>query len=665
VRALVVAAIVLVPASAWALGNPSCTRESGCSVPACYGALPGGNVAYYVCDCKTTGAAGQQPQANCTAGNDGLAGTSPATAWQTYGKAQSQFGLLNAGDRILFCNGGVFDATGAASNQWVNHNSTVGTPVVVGTYTASWGGGTTRPKILFPTATHAFSLQEGSDVVEQGYVFAGLSVEGLGQPATPCGTSSPFPMDAFFLYNQVNNVTLCDMALLYACVGVENAGGNVVGDQNANLLVQYTYMANNGGDGVLGAGNGQTIDHDYFVNNGFERANLNHQAYFGAVDGASNLAFTNNEMYQGTLVAGQCSGSMFVTHGLITNLDVSGNYGHEDGTSTTTSSCYCLQANPGYTATEQFTNINIHGNLCVNPGGDAINISACHGCSAYNNIVLSNNTNLGRSVVFTDDGTTSGGADWHNQNCTMSYNTAWGIGAQMGIVATGSSMVSVGNFVYHTGTGTQGCFNYDQADAAYSFVNNNGCYGPNATTLNWNATGPLSLGGWQGHGFDGASTSGTDPKFSNPRLSPTFAAAGTDFVPGATSYLLGAGVNLYAPATDFVGSTRPQGSVADIGALELIVATQPALPGGHRPWSMGVWLCVLLACAALLGAASAGRARRLRADDEHQHFIDEAQMASLREMGDDGVSLMLTYLCEDCGEPLFLPRTNNGKKRRT
>lgn len=120
----------------------------------------------------------------------------------------------------------------------------------------------------------------------------------------------------------------------------------------------------------------------------------------------------------------------------------------------------------------------------------------------------------------------------------------------------------------------------------------------------------------------------------------------TDYLAPAINCYMWAGFGITSPAC--VSSNQP-----------------PNLPGGHRPWSLAVWVCALLAVGLSFAAARAHaeRRRQLAAVEQRRQLADPAYVLALDEMHSEGFDV--TALREDRGEPLFLPRTNNGTKRRT
>lgn len=645
-------------------GSPACVRENSCSFTPCYGTQTAGT-AHYFCDCKTTGAAGlpptgQQPQSGCTAGSDAANGLTPATAKQTYGAAQAIFSGLGPDDRIYFCNGGAFDDTGASSTSWVNTGVSAAHPIVVAGYDAAWGGGGVRPVILNALGTFAFNLT-GSDSPKGGYIFAGLDIEGIGKPATACASSpdcggSPCPFEAFRAYNQVNDVTICDVKMAWHCIGMEIAGGNLDTDDNQRITIRNSTIVNNDAQGFLGSGSSLVIYSSYFDYNGKKDPNLEHHIYFSSGI-STGCVISNNELYRNAPVGGGgCAGVALVTHGVFDGLTIVQNWIHEPH-GTALGGCYGIGIMPGYTTAEMFAHTFVQRNFIQDVGGSAVEMEACHNCTVEGNIITAASDSAMEAVTLT--GGSVGTGDWTNDTIAVQGNTAYGAGVQFRESDTAANISFGDNVTQRTESGTVNLFDHQLSTASYTRMDRNWGYAPNATTVRWNATGTQSLAAWQGAtGFDTNSTVGTDPKFSAPTVTGTFSAIAAAFRPQAGSGLIGAGSATYVSTTDFAGSTRTSPS---IGALEQLPSTVSPVVSVRR--LTGVWICALLFVGLGLAAVAKYRAARLEAmDDAHQHEIDDATVLALQEMGEDGLGLTINAMCEDCGEPLFLPRTN--KRRR-
>lgn len=652
-RVAIVAVVLLISATAFAASPlpPACVRENNCAFTPCYGAPTG--AVHYVCDCSTNGNSHQQPAAGCTAGNDANAGTSPSAPWKSYNKIQSTWGSQAAGDQVLVCNGGVLDLTGASSDRFVNRNGTPANHVVLGTYAPPWGSGSEgRPKFLVPLSTNAINFDDGSDISRGGYTIAGIAFVGINEPATPCASSSS-TQRALFYYNTVHDVLVCDVEKGFLCIGSEN-GGPDNPDGNYNITERNNYLHDLGGQGWLGGGTSNWIMDSAFENNGFETGNLDHHIYMSA-GGATDMRVTGNTLHaNGKVGGGGCQNAILVAHGLIGGLLVQGNYFWEDP-GTAQGGCYGEGLNPGYGSAEQLV-VTSRGNVFSNVGGAGIDISACHGCVAEDNVCIGGPSSGFECIAWTNDG--EGAGDWSNVGGRMSNNTAYGNGEQFR-VSNGTGFIIANNVTQQTGTGTVNCFQYDVADANISFEDNNWCYAPTAAAVNWNATGPQTLATRRTHGFDLLSTQGTDPKFTNAGLSTSFAGAGSDFTPQSMSGLLAAGNAVNGSSIDFFGSAWI--GVLPIGALQRAVTpSTPAAPGRNRPIVYSGWFLLtlfVLGIAALAGALSARRRRSELAEAQPVPLIDKTTQAALEEVGfevEDIAGMMINR------DPLLLPRKRKG-----
>lgn len=565
-----------------ALAAPDITRESGGTVPPCYGAAGGGASVFYVCDCATTGSAGaqptgstltggQQPDTGCTVGNDALAGTSPATAWRTFGKIQSTFGSLAAGDRIMLCNGGVWDESGASSTRFVNRNASAGNRVVVASYQATWGG-SHRPLIMAATGTYAIDLNDGSDTARGGYIFAGIHFQGIGMPSTPTESSpmcggSHCPFEAFFVFNQVSNVYICDVRMSYFSIGIENGGGNVGTEDNQNIVVQYSTFDNNEGQGALGSTTNATFDSSTFTNNGFGTANLDHHIYLSSGGQVGELV-TNNHFYKGSQISGGCANVEIVMHGINNGTTIAGNLIEEDA-ATSGAGCYGIGIMPGYTTHEEFNNIVIKSNVIKNVGGSGVEMSACHTCTVENNILIADVSSGFEGITLTNDGEGGGGVtDQDNQTVKVINNTGYGRLGNMVRTSDAGTVLTIANNVvlFSNTTGTVTAFNHSLSDSAYAYMNYNWAATAGAA-ITWNATGTLSRASeCSGHSFDCNSTSGTAPSFTNARISTSYAGAASDFTPMTGSLLIAGGNAANGATIDWFGAARP--NPPSIGALE-------------------------------------------------------------------------------------------------
>ena len=510
----------------------------------CPDAPAAGIATYYVCDC------GAGAAADCVAGKDSNAGTSPDAPWQTFGKAQAQFASLRAGDRIEFCKGGVFNVT--AVSRWVNGNCKAGNRCVVASYAPPWGSGNEgRPIINSPAGQHGIALDDPADADhEEGYVFAGLELKGGGASAD----------DGFFVYNDIDDVLICDMYIHNFGIGVHLAGSNAPaagGDtHNERIVVRSSIINDCSGDGWLGADNGSVIQASHFENNGFGVATFNHNIYL-SLSGADGVQVIGNDLYKSTFIDGQCQGVSLVAHGVASNLLIEGNSVHED-IGTVTQGCWGIAVDPGYSTAEMFSNVTLRGNTVTNLGNMSIGVAACHDCVIENNVVINRQGINATAILAPASGSDSG--DWTCDQITVRNNSIDIDGGQgIAVVSEGGGHVIANNAIYDSGAGSGGvgCFRYDLPASAYSAIDNNVCYTNGKGE--W-AVGKGQLSAWTASsGFDQNSKQ-VDPQFASVMSPYSLGPA------SMTSPLVNAGAPAHASSTDITGKARD--SQPDVGAYE-------------------------------------------------------------------------------------------------
>ena len=511
----------------------------------CPDAPADGITTYYVCDC------GKGADKDCTAGSDSNAGTSPDQAWQTFGKAQRQFAALQAGDRIELCKGGVFDVKGVS--RWVNGNCKADNRCVVASYAAPWSSGDeARPVINSPAGQHGIAFDDPANADhEEGYVFAGLELVGAGTSAD----------NGFFVYNDVDDVLICDMYIHNFGIGIQLAGANTpnpgADEHNERIVVRDSIINDCSGDGWLGGDNGSAIENTHFENNGFGEATFNHNIYL-SMSGADGIRVVGNDLYKSTFIDGQCQGVSLVGHGVATNLTIEGNRVHEDK-GTVTQGCWGIAIDPGYSTAEMFTNVTIRGNTVTDLGNQSIGVAACHGCVIENNVVLNHQGINATAILVPVSGSDSG--DWTCDQITIRNNSIDIDGGQaIGLVDEGKGHVVTNNAIYDAGQGNGGvgCFRLNLPAAAYSADDNNVCFTNGKGE--W-VIGKGQLAAWTtANGLDALSMQ-VDPQFKSVTDPYDLAPA------SATSPLVNAGDPKNASATDITG--KPRDGQPDIGAYEL------------------------------------------------------------------------------------------------
>jgi len=496
---------------------------------------------FYACDC------GSNADKDCKAGNDSNPGTSPDAPWQTFGKAQSQFAALNAGDRIEFCQGGSFTITG--SNKWVNGNCRADNRCVVASYAAPWASGDEgRPVIHSPGGQHGIAFDEPANADhEEGYVFAGLELVGSGTDS------------GFFVYNDIDDVLICDTFIHDFSIGVQLSGSNPpnpgADTRNERIVLRDSIIKDNGGQGWLGGDNGSAIMTSRFENNGFDRAVFNHNIYL-SMDGASGVQVIGNDLYRSAVIDGKCMSVSLVGHGVADGVLIAGNTIHED-LGTVDQGCWGIAIDPGYASAESFDNVTISGNTVTNVGNQSIGVASCHDCTIENNIVVNQQQINGQAILAPS--LSGNDNDATNDHITIRNNSIdIDVGQGIGLVQEGTGHIVVSNAIYSAGGGNGGvgCFRLDLPAGAYVDVDGNACF------MNGHGewvVGQGSLAAWTAKtGFD-AHSMAVDPEFKSVGVP-------YDLTPTSTSPLVDNGDPKNSAATDITGKRRD--THPDIGAYE-------------------------------------------------------------------------------------------------
>ncbi|HEY8943249.1 MAG TPA: choice-of-anchor Q domain-containing protein, partial [Polyangiaceae bacterium] len=498
---------------------------------------------HYVCDCQA-GA-----DANCEAGDDSAEGTIDAP-FRTYARAQQAFRTLGAGETIAFCRGGSFAVEG--DRRWVNASCRANEPCVVRDYAAPGAPADAAKPILTTSEGNAFSFEDGAAADhEEGYVFMNLDVRSRS------GGSSG---DAFFFYNDIDDVLICGTSIDGFRIGVHAAGSNAPAagsdGKNARIVVRNATITNNGDQGYLGGCDGCGVEHSVFENNGFNLEVLNHNIYFGP-RGVKTMFARHNRLYKSAIVNGKCEGASLVVHGSVEDLEIIGNDIRED-VGAAAEGCWGIAVDTGYAGTpEAFTNVVIRGNSVANVGNMGIGVNACKECVIENNVVVQEQpmeTTLisvpDRSRLEEDQAMS---AVKIRNNTLFARSTRNVVGIALG--GEGVEHVAVSNALLSEGTGGFTCFSYDLEDRAYGARDNNLCHTP--ASADW-ATANLSLGAWNANTSADAASSVADPLFVSTR-------APYDWTPSPGSPLLDAG-HAESATSDFSGQARA--GRADIGAFE-------------------------------------------------------------------------------------------------
>jgi hypothetical protein len=310
---------------------------------------------YYVCNNGTD---------SVTLNAEGIQqGTTPELPWATYDYAIAKFRTIAAGDSVLFCRGGTFTSSHLGIS---NMNCTAASPCTLGDYLPAGLTEDAALPIINGSTLGAINFQDGGNADhDEGYVVKNLNIKGTGGAGY-----------GFFIYNDVDYLTIDNVTIDGFNVGIYSAKGNVpnagADQKNDFLTIKNSTIINNPGQGFLGGGENFIIENNKFINNGFGEKIRNHNIYItqgsGRIDG--------NELYQSALIAGKCEGVSLVVHGVVDGLSIKNNWIHEDlGAAAPT--CWGLSVDPGYTTEESFNNVTIADNRIENVGNRSIGCASC------------------------------------------------------------------------------------------------------------------------------------------------------------------------------------------------------------------------------------------------------------------------------------------------
>ena len=412
---------------------------------------------YYACDC------GQRADGNCQPGNDANTGLSPQTAFKSYAKARQTFVAMNPGDNVLLCKGGSFSMNDT-SNALVNYKCTATLPCTLSDYIPLWASGDEGKPQLWKNdkvepAVYIKTLVKGIIVRNLEFIGDGRST-------------------GIFAYGLNEDVVLENLLVRDFTIGVYPT------KENVRFALRNSRIINNSQHGLYGGCVDCVIENNYFENNGFAQAILNHNVY---LSGGLRISLRNNELYKSAIVDGSCQGVSLVVHGVVTDLTIENNFIHEDiGKAKPT--CWGIGVDSGYVASEadeKFERTIIRGNKIVNVGDIAIGISSCPECVIENNQIVQEQTAGGTAIAVPDRG--RGANDALQTDVTVKNNSIYfgpnSLGTGITLKTEGVSHSVIDNAIYFAGTRASTCFVVDLPYASYESFDRNICYSPNATNF--------------------------------------------------------------------------------------------------------------------------------------------------------------------------------------
>lgn len=511
---------------------------------------------FFVCDC------GVGADVACQAGNDANAGNSTAAPWRSYDRAQDAWAQFAAGDRVLFCRGGVFTVAGA--RRWVNANCSAANRCSIGAYTPG-SAATARPRLLQSTpGFNGIDLSDpGPANREAGYVLADLELE-----CTGCGEND----FGVYLFNDIDDARLQRLRISGFGVGVRLAASDACDAadpscdaRNSRFELLDSEIVGNLAQGFLGSGDAGVIARNRFDGNGRPSV-FEHNLYWSG----NNVATSAGRILDNQLVragggsAGRCTGSSLVAHGEHLDLQIIGNLISEPlGAAVET--CRGIDITAAASPTrEAFTNLVIRGNTVRNMGNIAIAVNACVDCLIENNVVIAGQTFAGATTLIRAPGAIRGGEDAALNHLRVRNNSLYAraSGGALGIrVDTeGSNHEIVANALRYTGSGVWSCLAVDRTAASYAAIDRQVCGFAGSAGQRWEFANS-TLANWQvASGFD-VNSIFADPGFAAPD-DPSFDLRAAN----AAAVMVDRGDALFGAPTDFFGNPRPV--LPDAGAYE-------------------------------------------------------------------------------------------------
>jgi hypothetical protein len=366
--------------------------------------------------------------------------------FRSYDRARTTFNdAMNAGDTVAFCRGGSFITTTGVRTRWVNDRCTADNRCAITDYEPMWASGDEdRPTIASPEGGDTFSFVDGGNADhEEGVILQNLHLDGAGQGAR-----------GVFLYNDIDDVLMCNLLIENYGIGVHLAGSNDPDEgsdgRNDRIVLRNSFVNGCGDQGWLGSGHDTSIE--------------------------------GNVVREDVGAAGR--------------------------------GCWGISVNTGYSSGEAFRNVVIRNNTVINVGNNAIGLNACENCLIENNIIIREQPEGGRGITAPLRDRQMN--DLLMTNITIRNNTIFYAtdGSAQGIAlgGEGTNHVSVSNVVYHGGnTNNFNCFAYDLEIGAYAAIDHNMCFDMGGGGEWSNGSGDLAA--WQSSTpFDANSQLG-DPGF--------------------------------------------------------------------------------------------------------------------------------------------------------
>ncbi|MFZ6643704.1 hypothetical protein ACO0LL_28530 [Undibacterium sp. TC4M20W] len=547
---------------------------------------------YYVADCaKSTSVSplDTTPVSSidaCKPGNDQASGTSPAEAWRTAAKVQSNMRGFTAGDKILFARGGAWDDVAMIIE---NYQSSTANPIVFDAYNPSWVSGKDAPKpILFvrksvPNVDPNKSLHYAAITVQgksaygksSGYAIRNIDFRGRGEGHW-----------GVMVY-QEGKGGLSDVEMSNL-----NVEGNVIGIQcqpsiQAVKLLNST-ITNNSSQGILWGCNSSLIEGNTLNYNGYANGTLDHSIYIGNEQAdAGEVTVRANKLYKNSLpplsLTSKCGGVAIVGHGHWTKVTIEDNLIQQEE-NRADAGCWGISVDAAYqNIKEVFTNVNIHRNTLVNVGNVGIGCAACISPFIENNVLVwettpewGGPTGIRVPVNGVEPGDAADtGATIRNNTIYFKKTVRGSIGIELANqngATPGQNLKVLSNLIYfgpldaaiHSNWELPYCFGFGAPKTTqtgrdkFTAFDNNLCYASNASDLKYSAD-ILTLAEAKGKQFDFNGLN-TDPLLSVPSVANEWKT-----IPAKNSPVIDKGASVDSALDDRLGKLRVK---PDIGAFE-------------------------------------------------------------------------------------------------
>lgn len=319
----------------------------------------------------------------CDTGDDANLGKSEAKPFKTHTKAMEVFNKMSAGDSILYCRGGTFNAD--TFTRISNSKCRADKVCTI----ADYGSEKLAKPIIYSDGQTPFNFQNGGDSrPDGGYVLKNIDLIGENRG------------NGIMLYNEVNDLVVDNLHIEGFVIGFYAAGANKAASGNrANnrLVLKNSTIINNRKQGWLGGCNDCLIENNHFEGNGTE-AVFDHNIYIESPIKEQSfynegITIRGNTLTKSAYVNEKCSGVSLVAHGILKDLVIENNY-IKEYLGKVTEHCWGIGIDPGNNLDESFIGLRISNNKLVNVGNTGI------GCASCVNVLIKNNTIIDEGEVL-------------------------------------------------------------------------------------------------------------------------------------------------------------------------------------------------------------------------------------------------------------------------